>query len=115
MNKFKNVTMDHVTSPHERLDYLDGWRGLAIALVLQSHFLPIDGFDSGILGVDIFFCLSGLLIAKLLFIKRTPLITFYERRINRILPVFILFLSVMYLLAYFEGKQIDWTLDFRVL
>ena len=44
----------------KRIDYLDGWRGLAILLVLISHFIPsITGADLGRFGVDIFFVLSG--------------------------------------------------------
>ena len=41
--------------------------------VLQSHFLPWPAIDSGQFGVDIFFCLSGLLMSNLLFVKRVPL------------------------------------------
>lgn len=90
----------------ERIDYLDGWRGLAIALVLQSHFLPIPGFSqSGTLGVDMFFCLSGLLMSRLLFVKRTPLLLFYERRINRIVPAFSLYVITVYLWASVQGQS----------
>jgi peptidoglycan/LPS O-acetylase OafA/YrhL len=46
-------------------------------------------------------------MAKLLFIKRTPLKVFYERRISRIIPVFVLYLLSVYLIAYFIGKPID--------
>jgi len=83
----------------ERIDYLDGWRGLAIALVLQAHFFNVIVFDSGRLGVDIFFVLSGLLMSKILFVKRTPLPLFYERRVSRILPVFLLFVITVFLVA----------------
>lgn len=84
-----------------RIDYLDGWRGLAIAFVLQEHFLKLAGFDSGFLGVDIFFSLSGMLMAHILFVKRVPLATFYKRRVSRILPVFVLFVLVAYGTAAF--------------
>jgi peptidoglycan/LPS O-acetylase OafA/YrhL len=90
-----------------RIAYLDGWRGLAIACVLQGHFMPIHGFESGMLGVDVFFCLSGLLMARLLFVKRTPLKIFYERRFSRIIPVFFLYLFTVYVLAYLKGKAIN--------
>lgn len=80
----------------ERIDYLDGWRGLAIALVLQEHFFKVAGFDSGRLGVDIFFCLSGMLMSHILFVRRVPLGTFYKRRISRIIPVFALFVLGVY-------------------
>ena len=68
--------MDRARLRH--IDYLDGWRGLAIALVLQSHFLAIGGFNSGRLGVHVFFVLSGLLMGRILFIKRVPLGTFQQ-------------------------------------
>jgi len=92
----------------DRVDYLDGWRGLAILLVLQSHFLPTHVIDSGQLGVDIFFCLSGLLMSNLLFVKRVSLVHFYKRRISRILPAFLLFLTVIYGLAAWSGIGRGW-------
>lgn len=103
----EKTATEHGPSSLKRIDYLDGWRGLAIACVLQGHFLTIGGFLSGRLGVDIFFCLSGLLMARLLFIKRTPLLIFYERRISRIFPVFFLYLFTIYLFAIFSGKSIE--------
>ena len=91
-----------------RVDYLDGWRGLAIAMVLQSHFLPIYGFmQSGTLGVHMFFCLSGLLMSNLLFVKRTPLLIFYERRISRIIPVFVIFVLTIFALQLLSGRKIS--------
>jgi len=45
--------------------YLDGWRGLAILLVLEGHFLSILPLNTGRLGVDVFFCLSGFLMRAL--------------------------------------------------
>ncbi len=60
-------------SDKEYFDYLDGWRGLAILFVLQSHFLPIAGFRSGSMGVHVFFALSGLLMSRILYDKREPL------------------------------------------
>lgn len=84
-----------------RIDYLDGWRGVAIVLVLIGHFdrLPLPGL--GRLGVDIFFVLSGMLMSNILFTKRTDLKTFYKRRISRILPAFTLYVSVVFTVGYF--------------
>lgn len=92
----------------DRVDHLDGWRGLAILLVLQSHFLPWPAIDSGQFGVDIFFCLSGLLMSNLLFVKRVPLVQFYKRRISRILPAFVLFVTVVYSVAAVQGVGRGW-------
>jgi peptidoglycan/LPS O-acetylase OafA/YrhL len=97
--------------PHRhdhRIDYLDGWRGLAILLVLQSHFLHWAGIDSGQLGVDAFFCLSGLLMSDILFVRRTPLVRFYKRRISRILPAFALFVVVVFGVAAACGTKHEW-------
>ena len=91
-----------------RVDYLDGWRGMAIALVLQGHFFPLSGFESGYLGVDIFFCLSGLLMSRILFVQRVPLATFYKRRISRIFPVFLLFVVLVYGTALLAGQPSTW-------
>lgn len=101
----------------QRISYLDGWRGLAIALVLVSHFLPPTGADLGRLGVDIFFVLSGMLMSNILFIKHTPLGIFYKRRISRIFPVFILYIGCIYISAYYfslsdEYKNVFYTLFF---
>jgi peptidoglycan/LPS O-acetylase OafA/YrhL len=103
----------------EHIDYLDGWRGLAISLVLISHFaLPLESpaHFIGRLGVDIFFVLSGLLMSKILFIKRTPLSTFYKRRFSRIIPVFFTYVTSIYLLGYYlqepEAKNYLYSLSF---
>ncbi len=96
------------TRPDDRVGHLDGWRGLAILLVLQSHFLPLRGFDTGQLGVDIFFSLSGLLMSNLLFVRRVRLTDFYKRRISRILPAFVLFVFVVHGSATIAGVAWDW-------
>lgn len=89
--------------PATHIDYLDGWRGLAILLVLQSHFLPVKAWDSGALGVDLFFVLSGWLMAGMLFIKRQPLPIFFKRRISRIVPGFFTFVLLVYAMTAWCG------------
>lgn len=103
MNLIQKILSDassHGKSELNRIGYLDGWRGIAISCVLVSHFLPIKGLNFGRMGVDIFFVLSGMLMANILFIKRVDLVTFYKRRISRISPVFFIFLSVICLASY---------------
>jgi peptidoglycan/LPS O-acetylase OafA/YrhL len=90
------------------LDYLDGWRGLAIILLLIGHFFPVPGINLGRFGVNLFFVLSGLLMSQLLFIKVTPLRTFYKRRISRIFPAFYVFLIGVVCVAAFAGTAINW-------
>lgn len=78
----------------ERYPYLDGWRGIAILMVLIAHFGPKIRPDLGLFGVDLFFVLSGLLMSRILFEQRMPIGKFYRRRIARIMPVFLVFVFV---------------------
>lgn len=87
-------------TPSQHLPHLDGWRGIAIVLVLMAHFI-LSGdnrYIIGRLGVDFFFVLSGLLMARLLFVDKMPLLTFYKHRIARIFPVLYLYIAVMFIL-----------------
>ncbi|MBN9222423.1 MAG: acyltransferase [Mesorhizobium sp.] len=81
-------------SVRTRLAYLDGWRGLSIALVLIGHFFPVPGINLGVLGVEFFFVLSGRLMAEILFVERYPLKKFFKRRFSRIYPALLVFVVV---------------------
>jgi peptidoglycan/LPS O-acetylase OafA/YrhL len=78
----------------ERIEALDGIRGVAVALVLAYHCFygwPRGGF----IGVDLFFVLSGFLITRLLVAERKrlgriSLPDFYWRRLRRLAPPLIL-------------------------
>lgn len=83
--------------------YLDGWRGIAIALVLEAHFFNLLPLDAGRMGVDVFFCLSGFLMSGVLFLQRQGLRKFYKRRISRIVPIFVVFVLMIYAFAYSQG------------
>lgn len=89
---------------NKHIPYLDGWRGLAILCVLIAHFCPIPEFEMGRLGVDLFFVLSGLLMSQILYERRTPLKNFYYRRFSRIVPVFVLFVLIIFIIAPYTGK-----------
>ena len=93
-------TLDAVTavSPHTatRIDSWDGWRGLAITLVLCGHFYDIKWLWEDRMGVDIFFVLSGMLMSRILFEKRLSLRDFYIRRLSRIFPVLVLYILFIY-------------------
>lgn len=104
IEKMASSSARHGGSELQRIDYLDGWRGLAIFLVLQGHFFAVQGWHSGRMGVDVFFCLSGLLMSRILFQRRVPLATFYKRRISRIIPAFLLFLLIVFCIAALIGK-----------
>jgi peptidoglycan/LPS O-acetylase OafA/YrhL len=75
-----------------RLGYvpaLDGLRGIAIALVVANHFYGYP--PGGLVGVDLFFVLSGFLITSLILDERAArgavsIKDFYMRRARRLFP-----------------------------
>ena len=75
---------------------IDGLRAIAVVSVIVYHaqifFLDHKIFESGFIGVDIFFVISGYLITSIIYKELVTTGTFsfkhfYERRIRRILPV----------------------------
>jgi peptidoglycan/LPS O-acetylase OafA/YrhL len=92
----------------KNISYLDGWRGLAILLLLIGHFVPYPGINLGNAGVNLFFVLSGLLMAKILFIDAVSIPTFYRRRISRIFPPVFFFLGAVIIGYLLVGKPVSW-------
>lgn len=106
------------------LPTLDGWRAIAIAMVVASHAFTIkaehDGgldnllmFRLGTLGVMLFFAISGYLICARLLIERErtgsiSLRSFYIRRIFRILPAAWIYLLVIAALAALGMIRAGW-------
>jgi peptidoglycan/LPS O-acetylase OafA/YrhL len=100
---------------------LDGWRAIAILLVLWAHqgnvfyatpeaYLHGGLFYFGTWGVPIFFGLSGLLITKLLLEEhavtgRIDLRAFYIRRCFRILPPLFVFLAVVGFAGLWQSRN----------
>lgn len=75
---------------------LDGLRALAVGLVVAYH-LGVPGTDGGLLGVGVFFTLSGYLITSLLLRRHErhgdlDLKNFWIRRFRRLLPAVVLVL-----------------------
>lgn len=60
-------------------------RGLAVSFVVLFH-LEIAGLSSGFLGVDVFFVVSGFLMAILYKTGETK--KFFERRAKRLIPAY---------------------------
>jgi peptidoglycan/LPS O-acetylase OafA/YrhL len=86
-----------LAGPHIR--GLDGIRAVAVIGVLGFHG-GVPGFGGGLLGVDIFFVLSGFLITSLLVGEwaRTGTVSFrrfYERRARRLLPALLILLLLV--------------------
>ena len=94
---------DKVTPGYEPT--LDGWRAVAILLVMYEHFVGATWLDAGRMGVNFFFALSGSLMGYILFVKKTPLQTFYQRRFTRVFPLFWLYVSFIYLAAWLAGEK----------
>jgi peptidoglycan/LPS O-acetylase OafA/YrhL len=97
----------------ERLPVLDGLRGLAILMVMVTHFCTFGvrpfldlmlakAAALGWCGVDLFFVLSGYLITGILYDSKggvSYLRTFYARRVLRIFPLYYGFLFVLFLIV----------------
>ena len=87
-----------------RLEVLDGWRGISILCVLAAHLLPMGpkvlqlNSMFGLLGMALFFTLSGFLITSFL-LKNPPVSDFLVRRFFRILPLAWLYLAIALTLA----------------
>jgi len=88
-------------NPHSspRVQVWDGWRGLAILLVLTGHFADTGWIWEERMGVDVFFVLSGMLMSNILFVKRMALRDFYIRRVSRVMPALIVFLVGSYVVS----------------
>jgi len=114
-------------SPASALPTLDGWRGVAIALVLFSHATGSAAIApdalvtlshstplTGAVGVQIFFCISGFLITHLLLREesrhgRIAWGNFFARRALRLFPTYFAYLAVIAL----AGAWLQWELTWR--
>jgi len=108
-----NVKAARLDPGHRTLSSLDGIRGLAVLLVIGSHFvrflpdapflLPLKAVMTyGWAGVDLFFVLSGFLITGILLKSKGAANyfgTFYMRRVLRIFPLYYAVLIAVFLAA----------------
>ncbi len=87
---------------------LDGWRGVSILLVLGAHLLPLGGplanASVGLVGMVLFFNLSGFLITSFLLKPTATLPEFLIRRFFRIVPLAWLFFAIVFI---FQHETLD--------
>jgi peptidoglycan/LPS O-acetylase OafA/YrhL len=110
--------------PTDHIPTLDGWRGIAILLVLFDHItLAMRGNFAvthshprpwieltGHHGVTLFFVLSGYLITWNLLAQPINLKRFYVRRFFRLMPTAWLYLATMLLFGWGIGQGLtSWT------
>jgi len=102
-----------------RIPSLDGWRGISILLVLAGHLVNhrlLDGEPSSlasylaILGVKVFFVISGFLITRLAMSEEASsggfsALAFYRRRAYRIFPAFFVYLAAVFVLSELGAIQ----------
>ncbi|MDP1787899.1 acyltransferase family protein [Nitrosomonas sp.] len=81
-------------------------RGVAVLMVVLFH-LQIPFFDNGFLGVDVFFVISGFLMAKLY--DKGTIADFYRRRIDRLLPAYSFTVIAVVIAAYYLLIPVDFS------
>jgi len=90
---------------------IDGLRAVAVLPVIFYH-AGFPFFSGGYVGVDIFFVISGYLITSIIIqdlkLKTFSLMSFYERRMRRIIPAlfFIIIFSLFFILLWASNKEV---------
>src|SRR5262249_13242078 len=81
---------------------IDGLRAIAVLSVVFFH-AHFSWFQGGFVGVDVFFVISGYLIASVIQTElaagRFTFLNFYERRVRRILPALFVMLGATWVIA----------------
>jgi len=89
----------NIKSVNGSLDFrkdIQGLRGIAVGLVVLEHATPV--ISGGYIGVDVFFVISGFVITQLLLREMQSrgsisLVTFYSRRVRRLVPALVIVLT----------------------
>ena len=119
----RHIQDDRITpAGKEEIDALTGIRGVAAVTVIAYHVYPASDFPYGLshlvargyLSVDVFFVLSGFVMALNygpMFRDRIQLfsiMTFLVRRVARLYPLYIVFLMLrlLYSLAVYHSLQV---------
>ena len=89
---------------------IDGLRAVAVLAVVGFHAFP-QSITGGLVGVDIFFVISGFLISSIIFqglrSDRFSYLEFYIRRIKRIFPALILVLLGCLVVGWFALYDVE--------
>lgn len=121
--KSDRIQADRITAAgKDEIDALTGIRGVAAVTVIAYHIYPASDFPFGLshmvargyLSVDIFFVLSGFVMALTYgpMFRRTvhlpAIVTFLMRRVARLYPLYITFLAlrVLYSLVVYHSLQV---------
>lgn len=99
--KAGNTEMTVVEDTRDDIQVL---RGIAVLLVVLFHF-QVPFFGNGFIGVDVFFVISGYLMAKL-YEGRTPL-EFYRRRADRLFGGYILTVATTLAVGFLIAVPVD--------
>lgn len=102
---------------------IDGLRAFSVLAVVLFHLGLTDLFGGGFVGVDVFFVISGYLIAGQIYSRLATgqdsalsfLGWFYERRMRRILPALLFVSTLTFVAAYYlflpdRFEQFAWSL-----
>jgi peptidoglycan/LPS O-acetylase OafA/YrhL len=92
---------------------LDGIRAIGILLVLAQHINLPNTTLAGLVGVNLFFVLSGFLITSILLKERAAtgrivLRSFYERRVRRLVPALVAVLLATGVLMALQGHLVSY-------
>ncbi|MFD2053035.1 acyltransferase family protein [Mesorhizobium calcicola] len=100
---------------NERIFALDGLRGIAALSVLLQHFAtdapwhPLTFAWCGIIGVELFFVLSGFLMGRKYStapISGSAVIDFWVKRAARVLPLFFICVTAAYAWLLLTGRRL---------
>lgn len=99
------------SSASARFAGLDGLRAVAVLLVVIYHLFPAWLLQSGFIGVDVFFVISGFLITSLLLRERErngriALGPFWIRRARRLVPALVAVVTVCASAAWLIGGDV---------
>src|ERR1700684_2462821 len=86
-----------MTTTDNRYDALDGLRGVAAIAVMFSHFTQESVFKNAYVAVDLFFMLSGFVIAHSYgtrLLAGMTAVEYIKRRIIRLYPMLLLSLLI---------------------